>query len=215
MQQLTLHEDRFSGNAYKVRLAANLANVHIDKFIEYNMSKGETRTDDFRNRINANGRIPVLQVGTTDYLPESNAACYYIATGSQLVPSDPWKHAQMLQWMFFEQSFVEPTIGTLRYWYERTGEASFSDEQRAVVPGKRDAVESALQVMDGHLAAREFFVGDEISLADVILYAYVHLAPEAGFALGNWANVNEWCKRIASQPRFIRMEDQSTGAASK
>ncbi|KAK3716703.1 hypothetical protein LTR37_006333 [Vermiconidia calcicola] len=206
MHGLTLHEDRVSGNAYKVRLIASLLNITIHEFFQYEISKGETRTSDFLSKINANGRIPVLQVGPDRYLPESNAACYYLATDSRLMPSDPWKHAQMLQWMFFEQSFVEPTIGTLRYWFKRTGEDNFSQEQQVVSPSKRESAEAALQVMDAHLATRDFFVDEEMTLADAVLYAYVHLAPEAGLDLACWTNLHAWCRRISSQSGFVSMD---------
>ncbi|KAK3709247.1 hypothetical protein LTR37_010985 [Vermiconidia calcicola] len=206
MQRLTLHEDRFSGNAYKVRLTASLIDVKIHESIQYEISKGGTRTPDFLSKINANGRIPVLQVGSDKYLPESNAACYYLATGSRLIPSDPWKHAQVLQWMFFEQSFVEPTIGTLRYWFKRTGEDNFSQEQQVVSSSKRESAETALQVMDAHLATRDFFVDEEMTLADAVLYAYVHLAPEAGLDLARWANVHAWCRRISNHSGFVSMD---------
>ena len=43
---------------------------------EYDIMKGETRTPEFLVKVNANGRIPVLQVGDR-FIPESNAACYY------------------------------------------------------------------------------------------------------------------------------------------
>ena len=43
---------------------------------EYDIMKGETRTPQFLREVNANGRIPVLQVGDR-FIPESNAACYY------------------------------------------------------------------------------------------------------------------------------------------
>lgn len=205
MQTLTLHEDRFSGNCYKLRLVASLVSIKIDNTLEYDTSTGETQTDDFRSKVNANGRIPVLQVGSDKFLPESNASSYYLATGSWLLPTDPWEHAQVLQWMFFEQSFVEPTTGTLRHWYKRVGESAFNQEQQAMVPGKRAAVETALEVMEKHLTMQDFFVGQKPLLCDFILYAYVHLAPDAKFDLEEWPRISAWCRRIEDYPGFVRM----------
>ena len=54
----------------------------------YDILKGETRTPEFLAYVNANGRIPVLQAGER-FLPESNAACFYLADGSSLIPEGP------------------------------------------------------------------------------------------------------------------------------
>ena len=64
--------------------------------------------------VNANGRIPVLQIGDR-FITESNAACYYLAEGSSLVPDERFNHADMLRWMFWEQYSHEPNIATLRF----------------------------------------------------------------------------------------------------
>ena len=106
-ETLVLHEYAASGNCYKVRLTAALVGRALERR-EYDIVKGETRTPQFLSEVNANGRIPVLQVGDR-LIPESNAACHYIADGSQLVPSDAFDHADMLRWMFWEQYITSRT----------------------------------------------------------------------------------------------------------
>src|SRR5919107_3925841 len=100
-ERLVLHEYAASGNCYKVRLAAAISGRHLDRR-EYDIMKGETRTPEFLANINSNGRIPVLQVGGR-FIPESNAACFFLADGSELIPEDRFDRADMLRWMFFEQ----------------------------------------------------------------------------------------------------------------
>src|SRR3954447_19520993 len=167
MAPLTLHEYAESGNCYKIRLTASLLRLPIERR-EYDILKGETRTSDFLSRINANGRIPVLQVGER-FIPESNAACFYLGEGRRLVPQDRFDRADMLRWMFFEQYSHEPNVATLRFWLAIVGEERLSEAQRALVPAKRAAGEAALALMDEHLGTRAFFVGDALSLADVAL----------------------------------------------
>src|SRR6476620_10826883 len=106
--KLVLHEDPGSANCYKVRLTAALAGVPIERRA-YDIMKGETRTPEFLASVNANGRIPVLQVGDR-FIPESNAICFYIAEGTKLVPEDRFDRADMLRWMFFEQYSHEPNV---------------------------------------------------------------------------------------------------------
>src|SRR3569832_1623774 len=101
-----LHEYAQSGNCYKIRLTAALLGLPIERR-EYDIMQGETRTPAFLADVNAHGRIPVLQVGER-FLPESNAACFYLADGSPLVPADRFARADMLRWMFWEQYNHEP-----------------------------------------------------------------------------------------------------------
>jgi glutathione S-transferase len=209
MDQLTLHEDARSGNCYKIRLTAALLGVPLERK-HYDIMAGETRTPEFLAEVNANGRIPVLQVGagkSARFLPESNAACWFLAEGSALIPADRWDQADMLRWMFWEQYNHEPTIATLRFWLYFIGEANLTEVQRVQLPGKRVAGEAALALMDEHLAARAFFVGDRLSLADIALYAYTHVAEEGGFALADFPAVEAWLKRVAAEPGHLAMQD--------
>lgn len=202
--RLVLHEYAASGNCYKVRLTAALTGKHLDRR-EYDIMKGETRTPEFLRDVNANGRIPVLQVGDR-FIPESNAASYYVAEGSMLIPTDPFDHADMLRWMFWEQYNHEPNIATLRFWMRSLGPEKLSDLQRLQMPPKRQQGNAALKVMDDHLNGRDWFVGDAISLADICLFAYTHVAGEADFDLQRSPNVVRWMERMKGQPRYQAME---------
>jgi glutathione S-transferase len=203
MEQLTLHEDVRSGNCYKIRLTAALLGLPLERR-NYDIMQGETRTPEFLANVNANGRIPVLQVGNR-FLPESNAACWYLAEGSTLIPSDRWDQADMLRWMFWEQYNHEPNIATLRFWLYFVGEANLTEIQRAQLPTKRAAGEDALALMDEHLADRAWFVGDGVSLADVSLYAYTHVCEAGGFCLNTYPFVRSWLARVAALPGFVVM----------
>jgi glutathione S-transferase len=204
-QRLILHEYTQSGNCYKIRLTAALLGLPLERR-EYDIIKGETRTPEFLEQVNANGRIPVLQIGAGEswrFLPESNAACFYLADGSELIPSDRFDRADMLHWMFYEQYNHEPNVATLRFWLAFLGEEKLSEAQRSQIPPKRAAGEAALKLMDDHLSGRDWFVADRLSLADIALYAYTHVAEDGGFDLSSFPSVMHWLQRVASQPRYV------------
>lgn len=203
MERLVLHEYSASGNCYKVRLTAALLGLPLERR-EYDILAGETRTPEFLGRVNPNGRIPVLQVGER-FIPESNAACFYLADGSPLAPDDRFDRANMLRWMFFEQYNHEPNVATMRFWIAFVGEDRLSEAQRGQLAGKRSAGDSALKLMDEHLAGRRFFVGDRLSLADIALYAYTHVAEEGGFDLSRYPAVTAWLARVAETPGYVAM----------
>ena len=62
------------------------------------------------------------------------------------------------------------------------------------------------KLMDEHLAGREWFVGDAISLADICLFAYTHVADEADFDLELYPNVIAWMERIMLDPKHVAMD---------
>lgn len=203
-EKLVLHEYSPSGNCYKVRLTAAIVGKQLDRR-EYDIMTGETRTSEFLRNVNANGRIPVLQVGDR-FIRESNAACYFIAEGSSLIPTDPFDHADMLHWMFWEQYNHEPNIATLRFWMRSLGPDKLSDLQRLQMPPKRQQGNAALKLMDDHLNGRDWFVGDEATLADICLFAYTHVAGEAEFDLQRYPHVLAWLERMKGLPRFVAMD---------
>ncbi|MCR2834429.1 glutathione S-transferase family protein [Parerythrobacter lacustris] len=203
-ESLVLHEDPRSGNCYKIKLTAALLGLPLQTK-QYDIMAGETRTPDFLANINPNGRIPVLQIGQR-FLPESNAACWYLAEGSALIPHDRFARADVLRWMFFEQYNHEPNIATLRFWLHFVGEANLGEERRSQLMAKRIAGEEALRVMDDHLAARGWFVGDEASLADIALYAYTHVCEAGGFRLRDYPQVCAWLDRMAALPGYVAMD---------
>lgn len=205
---LTLHEDPRSGNCYKIRLTAALLGVPLATR-SYDIMQGETRTPEFLAKVNPNGRIPVLQIGEgagARFLPESNAACWYLAHGSALIPQDRFAQADMLRWMFFEQYSHEPNVATLRFWLRFVGEARLSAEQRGQMMAKRMAGCAALDLMDRHLAGHAFFAGDTVTLADIALFAYTHVAEEGGFGLGDYPHVGAWIARVQALPGFVAMD---------
>lgn len=204
MAALLLHEFAPSGNCYKIRLTAAHAGIPLERR-QYDILKGETRTAEFLGEVNADGRIPVLQLGD-DFLPESNAACVYLAHGTPLIPVDRFAHADMLRWMFWEQYSHEPNIATVRFWRRWVGEANLSDLQRAMLPAKIAAGNAALALMDAHLGRSAFLVGDALTLADIALYAYTHVADEGGFDLQPYPNVRAWLARVAAEPGHVSID---------
>ena len=205
---LTLHEDPRSGNCYKIKLTAALLGLPLATRA-YDIMKGETRTPEFLAKVNSNGRIPVLQIGageTARFLPESNAACWYLAHGSALIPADRFAQSDMLRWMFFEQYNHEPNIATLRFWLRFVGEANLSAEQRAQIMPKRIAGCGALDLMNQQLATRAFLCGTAATLADIALFAYTHVAEEGGFGLGDYPHILTWIDRMQALPGFLAMD---------
>ncbi|HXV24054.1 MAG TPA: glutathione S-transferase family protein [Alphaproteobacteria bacterium] len=197
---LRLYDYYDSGNGYKVRLL--LAQLGIAyEYIEKDIMKGETRAPEFL-ALNPNGRIPVLQLEDGTALAESNAILFYLAEGTPYLPADRLDRARVLQWLFFEQYSHEPYIAVARFLLRHT---AADDPRRGMLEQRQKGGYAALDVMEGHLAERLFFVAGRYSIADIALYAYTHVADQGGFELGSYPALRAWLARVEAQPGYVRM----------
>jgi glutathione S-transferase len=198
---MILHDNMSSGNGYKVRLLLAQLGIPFER-IEYDITAGETRTPQFLENVNANGRVPVLETEEGELLPESGAILCYLADGTSFLPEDRLGKARTLQWMFFEQYSHEPNIAVARAWLH-VFDVDMTEERRNALQTKQKLGYDALGVMEDHLEERRFFVGDHYSIADIALYAYTHVADEGGFDLNGFPAVLAWLERVSSQPGYI------------
>jgi len=195
-----LHDNLSSGNGYKIRLLLAQLNVPFER-IEYDIDRGETRTPGFLQRVNPNGRVPVLETDDGEALAESGAILFYLSEGTPFLPDGRLGRARVLRWMFFEQYSHEPNVATPRYW--ATHGVEMTEERRLSLETKRKLGHDALGVMEGHLRQNDFFVGGRYTVADIALYAYTHVAGEGGFDLAGYPAVLAWIDRVAAQPGHI------------
>jgi glutathione S-transferase len=197
---MRLYDSQVSGNCWKVRqLLAHLG-------IEYERREVSVidRSDrkDLLGELNPGLRVPTLVLDDGRSLGESNAITSYFAEGTPYLPEDRFERAQVLQWQFFEQYSHEPYIAVARFW-AIAGITPPEAERKAKMRGGT----AALRAMEGHLAGREFLVGERYTIADIALYAYTHVAPEGGFELEPYPAIRAWLERVAAQPGHIPITD--------
>jgi glutathione S-transferase len=199
---MLLYNSQVSGNCYKVRLL--FAHLGID------YERDEVSVEDRSNRpellggLNPALRVPTLVLDDGRSLGESGAIIWFFGERTRFVPDDPFERAQVLQWMFFEQYDHEPAIAVVRFWLRYSGRPreDFADRlDERVAAGYR-----ALDALERHLDGRSWLVGDGMTLADIALYAYTHVADEAGFELGRYPAVGAWLDRVANEPGHVTID---------
>jgi glutathione S-transferase len=196
----TVYGDMLSGNCYKIKLALEILELPHE-WVHVDILKQETHSQAFQ-KMNPNTRIPVLGLGYGEYLWESNAILNYLAKETPLLPRDLLLQARVLQWQFFEQYSHEPYIATARYINKYLG---LPKDREAEYHAKQTGGHNALKLMNEHLSNCEYFVGHTLSIADISLYAYTHVAHEGGFDLSTYQNIDPWLKRIESTKGYIKM----------
>jgi glutathione S-transferase len=198
---MLLYDSPVSGNCYKVRLLL----AHLAIPYERRSMDVIDRSDraEVLGGLNPTLRVPTIVLDDGRPLAESNAILWYFGEGTRFVPEGKYERAQVLQWMFFEQYEHEPAIAVARFWLTYSGRPEeFADR----LPGRHAAGQRALAAMDGHLDGKDFLVGDGLSLADIALYAYTHVAHEGGFDLDQYPAVRRWVAQVASEWGHVPIE---------
>jgi glutathione S-transferase len=197
-----LYNSPVSGNCYKVRLL--LAHLGIP------YERRDLDVVDRSNRaevldgLNPDLRVPTLVLDDGRPLAESGAILWYFGEGSRFVPDDRYDRAKVLQWMFFEQYSHEPAIAVVRFLVAYSGEP---ERHSALIETRTAAGYRALDAMERHLDRSEtYIVGGAITLADIALYAYTHVAHEGGFDLAPYPAITSWLARVASEPGHVPID---------
>jgi glutathione S-transferase len=190
-----------SGNSYKVRLALALLNIPYEA-VEIDILRGESRTPEYLEK-NPSGQIPLLEVDGR-YLAESNAILWFVANGTPLSPEQRIERAEALQWMFFEQHALEPNIGAAYFWLSlvRGGR----ELQTHALEDWMERGYAALQVMENHLKTHQYFAAGQLTVADIALYGYTHVADRCDYDLSTFPAIRAWLRRVESTPGFVPME---------
>jgi glutathione S-transferase len=200
--RLVLYDSPVSGNCYKVRLL--LAHLGIGYERQTMDVIDRSNRPEVLGGLNPSLRVPTIVLDDGRPLAESNAILWYFGEGTRFVPDDRYERAKVLQWMFFEQYTHEPAIAVVRFLAAYSGQA---DRYASTIERKTADGYRALDAMETHLAGgRPYLVGERLSLADIALYAYTHVAHEGGFELDRYEAIRSWVDRVASEPGHVPID---------
>lgn len=194
---LTLYDYGPSANCLKVRVLLRQLGIHHER-VPVDIFAGESKTDEYRT-LNPARRTPALGLDDGRALAESNAILLYLAEGTPFLPLDRVELGRVHQWLFFEQNLVEPNVGTARFW-RLTGRDGLRPE---AFEQRRESGADALRVLDDSVAGRDFLVADTYSVADLALYAYTHVAHDAGIDMAAFPAIAAWLGRVEATDGFV------------
>jgi glutathione S-transferase len=196
---VVLYDSAVSGNCYKVRLLFALLCVEYERR-ELSVVDKSNREEELGD-LNPGLRVPTVVLEDGRPLGESGAILWYFADGTQYAPSDPYERARALQWMFFEQYSHAPYIAVARHWVLH----DMAPSQDALEERRRGGY-VALDALERGLSDPRGFLADGFSIADIAIYAYTHVAHEAGFDLSGYPNIQAWIERVAAQPGYVPID---------
>lgn len=160
------------------------------------LASGEQKQKPFTD-INPNGRIPaIVDRDNGDFAVfESGAIMMYLAgeTG-RLMPSDEKGRSRVIQWLMFQMGGVGPMMGQANVFTRY-----FPEHLPSVVERYRRESRRLFEVLDGHLADREYLAGD-YSIADIANWSWVHTYEWPGIDIGGLDNLKRWMDTVAGRP---------------
>jgi len=194
---MKLYDYGASGNCFKVRLLLALLGAPYER-VPIDIFAGDTLTDEYAT-INPVRETPVLQLDTGETVAQSNAILCYLAEGTRFLPASRLERAQVVEWLSFEQERIMVGVGGTRF-RRLTGRAALDPAADA---SRFQAGLHALSLLDAHLTGRSFVVADSCTIADLSLFAYTHVAGDAGFDLDAYPAVAGWIERIQELPGYM------------
>jgi glutathione S-transferase len=191
---MRLYDYDASGNCYKVRLLLALLDVPYER-VPIDIFAGDTLTDEYA-ALNPLRETPVLELDDGAVVTQSNAILWYLAEGTPFLPDTRLGRAYVAQWLSFEQERVMSGIGSTRF-------RVLTGRNPELAAARFPVGEGALEVLEGHLAGREFLVGERCTIADVSVFGYTHVAGDAGYEMSRYPAVGAWVERIRALPGFV------------
>lgn len=196
---MELYDLELSGNCYKVRLfLALIQQPYTLRPVDF--LEGEHKNDESIKR-NVFGEIPVLVDGDL-ILRDSQAILVYLARKfdrTDWYPTTPADEAKVVQWLMIAESEIArgPNDARLhdKFGYQLDIDLARSKSTRI------------LDILNEHLADRDWLELDRPTIADLACFPYIALSHEGGVSLEPYPAIQSWIERIKALPNFVSMPE--------
>ncbi|MEZ5670493.1 MAG: glutathione S-transferase [Alphaproteobacteria bacterium] len=204
---IRLHDFPLSGHSHRARLFLSLLGL-AHEIVPVDMASGAHKAAPFL-ALNPFGQVPVLQDGEVT-LADSNAILVYLALrhdpARRWYPAEPAAAAAVQRWLSVAAGQLAGGPAAARL---ATVFGAKLDTERA-----KAIAANLFDVLERHLAGRDWLVGSAATIADVALYSYTAHAPEGGVALTPYPAIRAWLGRIEALPGFVAMPASPQAAAA-
>ncbi|OCQ97077.1 thiol:disulfide oxidoreductase [Nostoc sp. MBR 210] len=195
-------------NGHKITMFLEEAELPY-KIVPINIGAGEQFQPDFL-KISPNNRIPAIvdhepaDGGAPVSVFESGAILLYLAekTG-KLIPADPRKRVEVLQWLFWQMAGLGPMAGQNHHF------SSYAPEKIEYAINRYVNETGRLYaVLNKQLADKEFIAGD-YSIADIAAYPWIVPYERQSQKLEDFPNIQRWFETIKARPATIRAYEKA------
>ncbi|QBX35429.1 glutathione S-transferase family protein [Paracoccus liaowanqingii] len=195
-----------SGNAYKAALTLQLAGhdwqpVYVDFF------GGEARGAAFR-ALNPMGEVPVFR---EDDLVLTQSAVIQLHIAEKAGKFQGSDRAETLRWLMFDNHKISGQAGPARFLLNFLPEEKRPAGAAAYLQGR---LKAAYQVLNDHLADRDWVAPGGPTVADFALCGYLYYPEPFGFDRADWPHIDRWLEGIAALPGWSHPYDLMPGHPS-
>jgi len=193
-----LHYFPESGNSYKLALMLTLCGQSFEP-VWTDFGGGVTRTNTWREAVNAMGEIPVLEDDGQRLTQTAPILLRLAERYGRFAPTDETERFEVLRWLFFDNHKLSGSMAPYRF-----RRAFTPDPDQAVQAYLRRNVDNALEILDHELAQRPFVAGKRPTVADLSMRGYLLFPPdESGYDLAaRFPRIGTWLRRIAELPSW-------------
>ncbi|MEZ3135349.1 glutathione S-transferase family protein [Stutzerimonas kunmingensis] len=192
---MKLYDLQASGNCYKVRLFAALADIELER-VSVDLANGAHKKPPLSD-MNPLRQVPVLE-DDGHLVRDSQAILVYLAGtygGLAWWPDHARGQAEIVQWLSFAANEIQHSLCAARL-VEKFGYPL----DKAAALAKAPAV---LKLLDEHLQRHDWLAIDRPTIADCAVYPYVVLAPEGDVDLTPYRHVARWMERLEALPGYL------------
>lgn len=205
---IQLHCFGESGNAYKAALALQLSGLDWEPvFVDF--FNGATRSAEFRRDINAMGEAPVLVDGDVTLTQSGVIQMYVTEKSGKFGGTTQDERREVMRWMFWDNHKLSSQAGMTRFLMNFLP-ADKRPEQ--VIQFTHGRLKAAYEVLNGHLADRDWIVGDAVTNADLCCCSYLYYPEPFGFDRADWPHIDAWLTRISDLPGWKHPYDLMPGS---
>ncbi|MBM9502240.1 glutathione S-transferase N-terminal domain-containing protein [Leptospira sp. 201903071] len=194
---MELFEFAVSGNCHKVRMLLSMLNLEYTSRI-VNGAEREQKSENFLT-MNPFGQVPVLKDKEV-VIRDSQAILVYLAIEygkEEWFPISGIGSAKVMEWLSTAANEVARGPAALRSHY-KFGRPLNLEEATAIS-------NQLLHLLEIHLEKNFWLVDKKPTIADLAMYPYIALAPEAKIDLKPYDKIRQWLQRVESLPGYVSM----------
>lgn len=186
-------------NGWKVSITLEELSIPY-KVKEIDLIKGDQKKKSFL-KINPNGRIPAIVDRSENNLAifESGAIMIYLAEREgKLLPSDPAKKSEVLQWLMFQMGGIGPMMGQANVFYRY-----FPEKIQSVIERYQNESKRLFTVIDKHLEKNQY-LAEEFSIADIANWSWIRIHKWSGVEIEDLPHLKRWMNKMSLRPSCIK-----------
>ena len=199
MSQYRLHYFPESGNSYKLALMLRLCNQEFEP-VWTDFGSRVTWTPEWRSSINAMGEIPVLEEDGIKWTQTGPLLLKLAKKFGQLGAANEHEEYELLRWLFWDNQKLSGHVATYRFLRTFT-----ENPNQEVLRYLRRRIDDFLGVIELHLTDHRFVLGEQASIADLSMCAYLSYPnDETGFDLAkSHPKIHAWLTRISELSNWL------------